>query len=205
MKDRCKSRKNPWLRRILYEMVAVIGLIFFSNSMVFAHKVYIYAWWEGDTVQTESYFGAKKKVKDGLIKVFDLSGQRLLEGRTNEKGKFSFVPSQKTDFRIVVGDGTGHKNECILKAEESSTDSVAEPSPVQTEETKVAVLPQKETDVEKIKTVVEQVLDSRLKPIQRELAMIRKEKGPGLSEIIGGVGYIFGLMGLAMYFKSRKK
>lgn len=205
MTNKCKRRKKTWLRRISYEMLAVIGLIFFSHSMAFAHKVYIYAWWEGDTVQTESYFGAKKKVKDGSIQVFDLSGQKILEGRTDEKGMFSFVPGQKTDFRIVVGAGMGHKNECILKAEESSTDLVTERGPVQTEATTVAALPQRETDVEQIKTIVEQVLDSRLKPVMRELAMIRKEKEPSLNEIIGGVGYIFGLMGLAMYFKSRKK
>ncbi len=29
--------------------------------------------------------------------------------------------------------------------------------------------------------------------------------GPGLTEIIGGIGYIFGLVGMAMYFTSRKK
>ncbi len=205
MTNRCKIRKTPWLRSISYEMVAVICLIFFSHSMAFAHKVYIYAWWEGDTVRTESYFGAKKKVKDGLIQVFDLSGQKILEGRTNEKGMFSFLPSQKMDFRIVVGDGTGHRSECTLKAEESSMDSGDEPGPIQTEEIKEEALPQRETDSEQIKTIVEQVLDSRLKPIMRELAMLRKDEGPSLNEIIGGVGYIFGLMGLAMYFKNRKK
>jgi len=30
--------------------------------------------------------------------------------------------------------------------------------------------------------------------------------GPGLTEIIGGIGYIFGLVGVAMYFyKPQKK
>ncbi len=205
MPNRCTRKKAPWLRNLSSEMVAAIALIISLNSTAFAHKVYIYAWWEGDTVRTESYFGAKKKVKDGLIQVFNLSGQKLLEGRTNEKGMFSFVPGQKTDFSIVVGDGTGHKNECILKAEESSMDSGDEPGSVQTNETEVEALLHRETDVEQIKIIVEQVLDSRLKPIQRELAMLRKEEGPSLNEIIGGIGYIFGLMGLVMYFKYRKK
>ncbi len=85
MMNKCKSRKTPWVRPISFEMITAICIILFFYSIAFAHKVYVYAWWEGDTVQTESYFGAKKKVMDGLIQVFDLSGQKLLEGHTNVK------------------------------------------------------------------------------------------------------------------------
>ena len=63
----------------------------------------------------------------------------------------------------------------------------------------------KESDAQQIRAVVEQIIDSRLKPIQRELTRIRKEDGPGFTEVAGGIGYILGLMGLLMYFKSRKK
>jgi nickel transport protein len=31
-----------------------------------------------------------------------------------------------------------------------------------------------------------------------------RKDGPSITEIIGGIGYIFGLFGLVMYFKSRK-
>ena len=58
---------------------------------------------------------------------------------------------------------------------------------------------------EQISMVVEKALDSRLKPIIKTLAKIQEERGPGFTEIIGGVGYIFGLMGLILYFKSRRK
>jgi nickel transport protein len=32
-----------------------------------------------------------------------------------------------------------------------------------------------------------------------------EQKGPTMNEIVGGIGYIFGLMGVAIYFSSRKK
>ena len=114
------DRKTALLRRLVYGSVAAIGLIFFSYTTALAHKVYIYAWFEGDTVYTESYFGSRK-VKEGLIQVFDLSGKMLLEGRTDEKGEFAFKSPQKTDLRIVVEAGMGHRNECILKAEDVAT------------------------------------------------------------------------------------
>ncbi|MBF0527124.1 MAG: hypothetical protein HQK56_18740, partial [Deltaproteobacteria bacterium] len=56
-----------------------------------------------------------------------------------------------------------------------------------------------------VRTIVEKSLDTRLHPIIRTLAQMNKEQGPRLSDIIGGIGYIFGLMGLVMYFRSKRK
>jgi nickel transport protein len=188
----------------LFGVAVIIALIFTPMSAVYAHKVFVYAWHDGGTIYTESYFGAKRKVKDGLIRVFDLSGKKLLEGRTNEQGEFSFKCPQKTDLRIVLEASMGHKNECILKAEELSDVPSAETEVFTSDSSEKESIPTISTDKEMIKAVVEQVLDSRLKSIKKELAAIRNERSIGITEIIGGIGYIFGIMGLIMYFKSRK-
>lgn len=196
-------REMPLLSRLLSGLVIGFGLIFTFPCTVWAHNVFIYAWVDGETVYTESYFGAKRKVQGGLIRVFDLPGKELLEGRTNKKGEFSFKIPQKTDLRIVVEAGMGHRNEFILKVEDiSDVGAVAEP--LMTGGTKAESTHSISADAEQIKAVVEQVLDSRLRPLRQELAAIRKEKSSGVTEIIGGIGYIFGIMGLIMYFKSRK-
>jgi nickel transport protein len=31
------------------------------------------------------------------------------------------------------------------------------------------------------------------------------DRGPGLTEIMGGIGYIIGLVGLALYFSNRRR
>jgi nickel transport protein len=31
------------------------------------------------------------------------------------------------------------------------------------------------------------------------------DRGPTVSEVIGGIGYIFGLVGVALYFRTRGK
>jgi nickel transport protein len=196
-------REMSLLSRLLSGLVIGFGLIFTFPCTVWAHNVFIYAWVDGDTVYTESYFGAKRKVQGGLIRVFDLPGKELLEGRTNKKGEFSFKTPQQTDLRIVIEAGMGHRNEFILKVEDTSdVGDVAEP--VKTDGTKAESTNSISADAEQIKAVVEQVLDSRLRPLRQELAAIRKEKSVGVTEIIGGIGYIFGIMGLIMYFKSRK-
>ena len=57
---------------------------------------------------------------------------------------------------------------------------------------------------EEIKSLMEGVLDEKLKPILRKLT-VNEKRGSTVSEIVGGIGYIFGLMGVAIYFKNRKK
>jgi nickel transport protein len=196
--------KFPHGQQIFF-LAASFGLILALAPFAEAHKVYIYAWVEGDTVHTESYFSSQKKVQGGLVQVYDIKGEKLLEGRTGKAGEFFFNVPKKADLRIVVEAGMGHRSEYILKAEEFADvlDKGAEPA--RNEDDKEASFSPVAADAEQIRAIVEEVLDARLKPIIRELAKGKREKGPGLTEVIGGIGYIFGLMGLVMYFKGRKK
>jgi nickel transport protein len=57
---------------------------------------------------------------------------------------------------------------------------------------------------EEVQKIVEDSLDKKLRPIVRMMTESKNTK-PSLTEIIGGIGYIFGLMGVALYFKNRSK
>ena len=191
--------------QVIVGLVASLGLVLALAPIAEAHKVYVFAWVEGNTVHTESYFGSNSKVQDGVVRVYDIAGKKLLEGRTNKQGEFVFDAPQQTDLRIVIEAGMGHRGEYLLKAEEFSGVLDKESKPANHEEDKDVPASPVAADAEKIRNIVEQALDARLKPIIRELAAGRKEKGPGITEIIGGIGYIFGLMGVIMYFMSKKK
>jgi len=51
--------------------------------------------------------------------------------------------------------------------------------------------------------IVDAALERRLQPIRQALAEMQGEK-IGFREVMGGLGYIFGLMGIAAYFCFRK-
>lgn len=53
-----------------------------------------------------------------------------------------------------------------------------------------------------IERIVDAALDAKLSPIKRMLAE-QAEAGPNLRDIIGGIGWIFGLIGVAAYFRRR--
>jgi nickel transport protein len=170
-------------------------------SSVQAHGVSLYAWVEGDKVHTESSFALGRQVQGGLIRVYDASGKRLLEGRTDQEGRFRFKNPGGV-LKIVVDAGMGHRGQYVLSQGPARPGKTGD-SAGEVEEGSDDHRP-RPPDVGEIRKMMEEVLEARLQPIQRELAEIRKEKGPGFSEVVGGLGFIFGVMGLIMYLRSRK-
>ena len=201
-----KKRKNrkAFQARQVIAFAQVLVLFLALASTVHAHRVYIFAWVEGDTVHTESYFGSKKKVVGGIIKVFDPSGHILLEGKTDDRGEFSFKIPRKTDLRLVLEATMGHRAEYLLETDELP-DIPERPTPSNNKGPQGPPSSPAQVDIDQIRILVEEALDSRLKPITKALARIQEERGPGFPEVIGGIGYVFGIMGLILYFRSRKK
>jgi len=176
-------------------------LIISTNLPVLAHKVIIFAWIEGDTVFTESKFSDGKKAINSQVLVFDREGTQLLEGKTDNKGEFSFKIPKLTDLRIVLNAAMGHKAEWrIPESEINEAGGVSEKKRAGGSSQPIAVGLSKE----EIKELIEDSLDRKLRPIVRMMNE-SQSKGPSVTEILGGIGYIFGLMGVAIYFKNRGK
>lgn len=210
-----------WWRRSVSRSVVIaalaLGLVCTHAGSLWAHKVIIFAWVEGDTVHTESKYPRGKKVKGGQVMVFDKQGQKLLEGKTDDQGLFSFTIPKRTDLKIVLNAGMGHRAEWTIAAQELLGQEAVKPSttPAATsqrgptasegsskgsEQMQISRV----LDAHEIQELVEQSLDEKLAPILRRLEEDR-DRGPSMTEVIGGIGYIFGLIGVAAYFSSRRK
>lgn len=57
---------------------------------------------------------------------------------------------------------------------------------------------------EHVRQIVNESLDARLAPIHKHLAAM-ENRGAGIVEIFGGIGWIIGLVGLWLYYRSRRK
>ena len=173
-------------------------------SQVWAHKVNVFAWVEGDTVFVEGYFPGGKKSQDSLVEVFNPAGTKLLEGRTNEKGEFSFKIPERTDLKIVLTSSMGHKNDFIVPASDFGGVESSPSIPAQSFAESAKHSSAHPSDLSQLEGMIDRALDRKLAPVIKLIRDTRKE-GPTISEIVGGIGYIFGLFGLVMYFKNRKK
>ena len=189
-------------------LIFVFLIIMMVDISVFAHKVNIFAYVEGDKVYTESYFNDGKKCIDSKIEVFDDQANKLLEGLTNEEGMFSFgVPPEDAidgDLKVVLTASMGHRAEYTIPANELGG-GVAESTQEKSEEPIPTVFPEISSfDLKEIQSLIENTLDEKLKPIMREIKKSQEDRiSP--TEIIGGVGYIIGIFGMIAYFLSRKK
>jgi nickel transport protein len=194
-----KKRHNI---RFSFIIIFLTTIIIVSGSVsALAHKVTIFAWIEGDTVFTESKFSGGKKAINAPVEVFDKDGKKLLEGKTDNKGEFSFKIPKIADLRIVLNAAMGHRAEWMISETE-----IREAGPIV--EKKSAAEPSGPISVglskEEVQKIVEDSLDKKLRPIVRMMTESKNTK-PSLTDIIGGIGYIFGLMGVALYFKNRSK
>jgi nickel transport protein len=203
--------KNYILKGWTAGFIVFLMLFFFGTGLARAHKVNVFAWVEGDAVFIESKFSGGKRVKGGMITVSDLRGNQLLSGKTNNRGEFSFKIPKKTTLKIVLVAGMGHRGEWTIPVEEIEMVSVIETRESVQQETAenepksiMRSIPAPKPCSDEIQLAVEKALDKKLKPIMKLLAESR-EQGPTFHDIFGGIGYIFGLVGLATYIHYRRK
>jgi nickel transport protein len=208
---------NLYKKYIIISKIVVFSLftvlcLFIISPLALAHRVFLTAYVEGDAVFVESGFSDGTPCNNAKVEVFDPSDKKVLEGRTDENGKFSFRPPQKTDLRLVLDAGMGHRDEYTLSANELpdiADDPVTETEamPATTAETRKPredLQAVAQIDPKQIEWIVDRVVQKRLSPLIQLVAKSQRKTGASLTEIVSGIGYILGLVGIAMYFKSRK-
>jgi nickel transport protein len=173
-----------------------LGILLSATVPATAHRVTVFAWVEGDTVHVEGKFARGKKVKQGKVTVFDAQGKGLLEGRTDAQGKFSFKAPEKRPLTIVLDAGMGHRAQWTLDSEDT-------PQALR-ERGKEVTAEQPGTAPDTLQQAVERALDKKLAPIMKMISE-SQEKRVSLKDILGGIGYILGLMGVAAYFHYRRR
>ncbi|MBW2366961.1 MAG: hypothetical protein JRH15_03645 [Deltaproteobacteria bacterium] len=158
---------------------------------------------------TESKLSGGKRVVGGSISVYNSSKTVLVEGKTNDQGKFSFKLPEKPPLVVELNAGMGHMAKWTIQPEDVEEESAPRANPPNIitadtgEPTSKPIAGAAPLTADELAALIETVLDRKLKPIKYMLADTR-HKAPSLSEIVGGIGYIIGLVGIAAYFRNRK-
>lgn len=200
-------------RRSCRVVALAVALLLFCADDALAHRVNIFAWLEGDSVAVECSFRRNAPVKGGAVTVFDDTGAEVLRGTTDADGRFSFPVPQAVrkghGLRIRINAGEGHQNEWRMDAAEfaglaptavTAPTAAAAPAPAQTE-----AQPEQRISLtrEELTAIIDGALERQLAPLRRELAA-RGEEGPRLQDVVGGLGWIMGLVGMGLYFARRR-
>ena len=204
-------RRTSLLTKII--IIAIFVSIFCFCETSFAHKVTIFAYVEGGKVYTESYYVDGTKCKNSEVEIYNKDGQKLLTGKTDEKGEFSFVPPCEGPLKIVLNASMGHRAETVVSKQDLAEGNAAPKT--QPEIRAKNVVSKQSTDTsqakkeisitrEELEKVLNEALDKKLHPIMKLLAESRQH-GVSAKDVFAGLGYIFGIMGIAIYLKDIKK
>jgi len=209
MKEKCLRAQFS-----LVLWAVVLAASFFLHGNAAAHRVNVFAWVEGDTVLVECKYPDGTKVHEGVIRVLDSAGKELLNGKTNTQGEFSFKVPKQDDLTIVLEAGMGHRADWPLSKQDlEPAGAASRPEPA------AASQPAPKTEAPLpaagksapgaapppsagIEQAIEKALDKKLAPVLRMLAEMHEQK-VRLTDVLGGIGYIIGLVGVAAYFKRK--
>ncbi|MBD5417683.1 MAG: cobalamin biosynthesis protein CbiL [Desulfovibrio sp.] len=219
-------RSFPILPRLLPVALLLAALALPADAL--AHRVNIFAWVEGENIVVECGFNRAAPVRDGLVTVYDAAdGKELLQGRTNERGVFVFALPEPVrhghGLRIEINAGEGHVNDWTMTAAEineardlshgfqqNAQASAAPAAPASAAITPAEPAPDTKTAADgpltapAVRAIVAETLNSGLAPIRRELAAL-SSPGPSVRDIVGGLGWIMGLVGIACWFMARRR
>ena len=213
-----------------YPALAFLVLLLMTGPS-FAHKVNVFAYVDGDAIVLEASFSKRQKVVNGKVTFRDSeSGTVVHEAITDAQGHYSFRPDAAflatgRGLDILLNAGEGHQDTWQVLPEELqglARITSAQALPLSRPEANFGTLPPalQDTaaqaamaiaptanaatlDAAALEDLVGRVLDAKLAPIKQ--ALIRQEDtDPKLQDIIGGLGWIAGLLGLVSYFRYRR-
>lgn len=197
--------------RVLWTVILLVGL---AAGRAEAHRVNIFAYIENGNILVECAFRKSSPVMHGSVIVTESAGgKEILRGETDEQGHFAFpipqdVVAAHGDLNIRIVAGEGHQNDWTVTAEEMgavpTTTESAQPVAPATSASFAAPADSVTLTRTELESIVNGALDAKLAPIKRML-LEQTESGPTLKDIVGGIGWIFGLVGVAAYFKSRPR
>jgi nickel transport protein len=181
-----------------------------------AHKVFVFASVQGRRIEGEVYFRGGTPARDAKVTVVGPGGEVLGETATDEEGKFVFEAQQRFDHRLLADAGGGHEAEYTVAADELPDELPAPGAPEAspTEAPEPAKPPSSESQDESppagsaeepASMPGSQDLRAQIESVARQVGALRNDldkfrNRQRLQDVLGGLGYILGIMGVVFYF-----
>lgn len=197
---------------------------FLYVPIALAHNVVSGVYTDGMTIEGEVGFSNGDMAEAGSpISVFDEAGKLIAELQLTEGGVFAYEAKAVSKHVVKVNLSAGHVAEMVIEADEltAPTKSMKMPASnavqstiVTTKSEPLIALPSgrsaagevvfdSKISTEQLQSIVRSAVAQQIRPLQKELRAY-KEKVM-FRDITGGLGFIFGLFGVAAWLASKRK
>jgi len=201
--------------------LSVFALLLLCPASAFAHKLYVFAQVDGTTIQGRAYFPGDVPAQKSTVIARDASGRELGRTMTDDAGKFTFTVREHVDYHLAAETPDGHGGQYVVHAAElpdslpadvPTTDRgshVATNYPLsgpESQATDHAGVPAASAGKESDPAAVGAQLIELRKQIQELRQQIfDSDERLRFRDILGGIGFILGLAGVAFYMKARQR
>lgn len=187
-------------------VAALTVLLAFVARPAWAHKILIDAWVEdAATVQGECCYADGTPLGGKTVRVLNESGAEVGQVETDADGCFSYAAKSNEAHTLQVLLPDGHSAQCTVPAEDFAV-SISESVERQGDAAQEGALPVVQVAAVAdggVQAIVDGAVDRRLRRLERQIRDLREEKS--MRDLLGGIGYIFGLAGVAFYFLGRNR
>lgn len=163
-------------------IVAIVVLSSLATTCACAHSLNLFVHEEGGSIKGSAYFTGGGPAKHVEVQVFAAGDQPVATLMTLENGEFTYIGEATGRLRFVASTPDGHRAEATLEAVQTASPAAQGNSDAVSDSTKL------EREIGAVQT-----------------ALDRLEHKLWLRDVIGGIGYIFGLAGLWALWKARGK
>lgn len=186
------------LRGVLMLLLAALPL-----QTALAHKLKVFATAEGRTIEGYVYFPGGGRGRNLQVLFLGPDGTRLGETVADTDGRFRYEAASAVDHRVVVDSGDGHRGEFLVRAAElgGAPPASAGSAPATTAVEDIPDAPAGAADAA-LEQLVDRAVARHVRPLREQLEGY--EEKVRLHDVLGGLGWILGLFGLAAWLHARR-
>ncbi len=187
-------------------------LLFLAVSPAAAHSLHLFAEGHGTVIRGKAYFRGGSPAANLQITAFDPGGRAVGETKTDAQGTFTVVAPFRCDYKLLATTSDGHGAEFLVSAAELSAElplpepagnspnggMLAEASPAN------PTLAELRDDSGTTGPLADELSGLRVQLTALRQQMAEYEQRTRLRDVLGGIGYILGLAGMALYLAARR-
>ena len=189
-------------------------LLLLRPAPAFAHTLYVFVQRIGDaTIHGRAYFPGDVPARKSDVIARDASGRELGRTTTDDEGNFTFAARQRVDHYLAAETSDGHSSRPYIVRASMLPDSLPARVPAAGGGSQIASPAADHAGLPAVSTGKENepaAVSDHLAELGRQVDLLRQqvkdfEERLSFRDILGGIGFIIGLAGVAFYMRARRE
>ncbi|MGD9744338.1 MAG: hypothetical protein AB7V53_16970 [Dongiaceae bacterium] len=188
-------------------LLLALALLPIFASPAHAHRLKVFATVEYGAIDGYGFFIGGGRPQAATFIVQDGTGAELFRGRTDIEGGFTWRPDHGGDFVVVIDAGDGHVAQARIAASRFADYEGGIIAPALAGETADASAPVDSAAPDDLARMIDASVD---RAVSRQIRPLLEayEAADGkvrFNDVVGGIGMIVGLAGMAMWGLARRR